>query len=44
MLEEVAPLSVIASARNFDLLAIHIILDLMVPHSLSIRVVPVDSL
>lgn len=44
MLEKVTSLAVIATVRYFDFLAIHIILNLMVPHPLSIRVVPVGGL
>jgi hypothetical protein len=44
MLEEVAPLTVIATVRYFDFLAIHIIMDLSVPRSLPVRKVPVDGL
>ena len=44
MLEEVTPLAVIAAVRYLDLLAVHIILNLMVPHSLPMRVIPVNSL
>ena len=44
MLEEVAPFAVVATVRYFDLLTIHVILDLMVPHSSPMRVVPVYSL
>ena len=44
MLEEVTPLAVVATGRYLDLLTIHVILNLMVPHSLSVRMVPVDSL
>lgn len=44
MLEEVAPLAVIATVGYFDFLAIHIIMDLIVPHSLPMGKVPVDSL
>ena len=44
MLEEVTPLAVIAPVGYIDLLAIHVILNLMVPHSLPMRMIPVDSL
>ena len=44
MLEEVTPFTVIAPVGYLDLLAVHVILNLMVPHSLSVRMIPVDSL
>ena len=44
MLEEVTPLAVIAPVGYLDLLAVHVVLDLKVPHSLSVRMIPVDSL
>ena len=44
MLEEVAPFAVIATVRYLDLLTIHVILNLVVPYSLPMRVIPVDGL
>jgi len=42
--EEVAPLAVIAPVGYLDLLAVHAILNPKVPHSLPVRMIPVDSL
>jgi hypothetical protein len=44
MLEEVAPLTVVATVRYLDLLAIHIILNLIVPHPSLMRMISVNSL
>lgn len=44
MLKEIAPFAVIAAIGNPDLLAVHVILNLIVPHSLSVRVVSVNNL
>ena len=44
MLEEVTSFTVITPVGYLDLLAVHVILNLMVPHSLSVREIPVDGL
>jgi hypothetical protein len=44
VLEEVTPLAVVTTIRYLDLLAVHVVLNLMVPHSLPMGVVPINSL
>lgn len=44
MLKEITSLAVIAAIRDPNLLAVHIILNLIVPRSLSVRVVSVNNL
>ena len=44
MLKEITAFAVIATMRNLDLFAVHIILYLIVPHPSAIRVIPVNNL
>ena len=44
MLKEVASFAVIATVGYLDLLTVHVVLNLMVPHSLPIPLVPISSL